>query len=100
MTEIISVRVSPEVKVELNKIVKEEKMEQISEAARKLLSMGLMEWRKVQALSLFNAGKVTLSKGAALAHMTVWDFSDLIKEHGAQWIKEKKFIEKDLARGL
>lgn len=100
MTQIISVRVSPKVKAELDLMVKEEKFEQTSEAARKVLAMGLEEWRKERALSLFNAKRVTLSKGAALAQMNVWDFSDLIKERGTQWIKEKRFIERDLARGI
>ena len=96
MAETISVRISPRMKNELGKFAKDEKLEQTSEAARKLLQLGLEEWNKKKALRLFSLGKITLSKGAQLSGMNVWEFSDLVKELGTVWIKDKKFIEQDL----
>lgn len=96
MAETISVRVSPEIKQELKEFAKDEKLEQTSEAARKLLAIGLEEWHRKRALRLFSLGRITLSKGAGLARMNVWDFAQFVKERGTPWIKDKKFIEKDL----
>lgn len=80
----------------LDKFAKDEKLAQTSEAARKLLQLGLEEWNKKRALRLFSLGKITLSKGAELSEMNTWEFSDLVKEQGQVWIKDKSFIEKDL----
>ncbi len=98
--DTISVRVSPTVKQELHQFAVDEKLEQTSEAARKLLLLGLEGWHKKKALELFFAGKVTLSKAASLAKMNVWDFMDMVKLEKAPWIKEKRFIEQDLRASL
>ena len=100
MTETISVRVSEGVKGDIKKFAKDEKLEQTSEAARKLLQLGLDEWHKKKALRLFCLGRITLSKGAELTKMNVWEFNDLVKENGANWIKDDEFLEQDLNEGL
>lgn len=96
MAETISLRISPETRHELKEFAKDEKLEQTSEAARKLLVLGLDEWHQKKALRLFSLGKITLSKGAKLARMGIWDFTDMVRQRGFPWIKEKKFIERDL----
>ncbi len=98
--DTISVRVSPLVKQELHQFALDEKLEQTSEAARKLLLLGLEGWHKKKALELFLAGKITLSKAASLAKMDVWGFADIIKSEKTPWIKEKRFIEQDLKAQL
>lgn len=100
MTDTISVRVSSEMKGELKKFAEDEKLEQTSEIARKLLILGLNEWHKKRALRLFSSGKITLSKGAALAQMDTWSFAELIRQRGTAWIKEKRFVEKDFTTKL
>lgn len=90
-------RISEETKNELEEFAHHEKLEQTSEAARKLLALGLEEWHKKRALQLLAAGKVTLSKGAEIAKMDVWEFLELVKQQGISWMKEKRFIEKDLS---
>ena len=96
MAKTISVRVSPEIQNELKEFAKDEKLEQTSEAARKLLQIGLEEWNKKRALRLFCLGKITLSKGAELCRINVWEFNDLVKEKGSAWIKDERFLEQDL----
>ncbi len=98
--DTISVRISPAVKQEVYHFSREEKLELISEAARKLLLLGLDEWHKKRALELFLAGRVTLSKAASLAKINVWEFTDLVQQEKIPWIKEKRFIEQDLKASL
>lgn len=98
--DTISVRISPIVKQELRQFALDEKLEQTSEAARKLLLLGLEGWHKKKALELFFIGKATLSKAASLAKMDVWEFMDLVKIEKTPWIKEKRFIEQDFQTPL
>jgi predicted HTH domain antitoxin len=100
MADTISVRISPGMKDELRKFAKDERLEQTSEAARKLLIQGLNNWHRKKALALFTAGKITLSKAASLAQMDVWEFAEHVKKHSVPWIKEKRFIQKDIAATL
>ena len=96
MAETISVRVSAEIKEELRKYAKDEKLEQTSEAARKLLMIGLEDWHKENAIELFSKGVITLSKAAEIAKVSVWEFSDIIKQRGIIWIKKDEFLKDDL----
>ena len=85
----ISVRVSDKTKDEIKRYAENEKLEQTSEAARKLLAIGLEGLKKKMALELIKEGKITFLKGAEIAEMNVWDFSDLVRDEGIVWIKEK-----------
>ena len=96
----ISVRVSNEMGTDVNKFAKEEKLEQVSEAARKLIAIGIEEWRKNKALELIEKGRVSFLKAAEIAKMNVWDFADLIKEKGIVWIRDKGDIKKDIEKAL
>jgi len=100
MTTGISVRVSDNMKQEIELFTEEEKLEQVSEAARKLLAIGLEEWRREKALKLFGEGKVTLSKAAKIAKTSVWEMVILVKEKGIVWNKDKDFILSDLKKRL
>ena len=100
MLKSISVRVQNEMKEEIDEFTKSQKMKQTSEGARKLLALGLEEWRKETALNLFEEGKVTLSKAAEIAKLNVLDMFDLIKSKGIVWIKNKDFIISDLNSNL
>ncbi len=92
----ISVRVPQTVKSELKEFEREEKLLQTSEATRKLLLMGLETWHRERALRLLELGKISFSKAAQMAKMNIWDFTLLIKERKIVWIKDAKFIEKDI----
>ncbi len=95
MAETISVRLPREIKKELGEFVKDEKLTQTSEAARKLILMGLEEWRRKRALDLFCDGKVTFSKAAQISHLNVWEFMDLVKQYGRPWLKDPRWVEED-----
>ncbi len=92
----ISVRVPDEVKQDLKYFEKEEKLTQTSEAARKLLMIGLESWQRERALQLLEQGKVSFSKAAHIAKMDLWSFADLIQERKIVWIKDLDMLREDI----
>nr|WP_254840991.1 UPF0175 family protein [Natronomonas marina] len=83
----ISTRVPDELEAELEAYLEAETLDR-STAVRKLLSEGLEEWRREQALDQLAAGTVTFSKAAELAGMSGWDFAQLAKERDITWVAE------------
>jgi len=58
--------------------------------------IGLEDWHKENAIELFSKGVITLSKAAEIAKVSVWEFSDIIKQRGIIWIKKDEFLKDDL----
>lgn len=96
----ISVRVPEQVRKDLRSFERDEKLTQTSEAARKLLLIGLESWRKEKALKLLGRGEVTFSKAAQIAQLNVWDFAELVRERRVTWITNKEMILKDISAAL
>lgn len=96
----ISVRVPDEVKEGIAAFEEDEKLTQTSEAARKLIMLGLEIWRKDKAVKLLENGKVSFLKAAEIAEMDVWEFAALIKERKTVWIKNKEFLRRDIEAAL
>jgi predicted HTH domain antitoxin len=83
----ISARVPDELEAELDAYLDEENLDR-STAVRKLLSEGLDEWRREQALDQLAAGSITFSRAAEMAGMSVWDFAQLAKERDITWVAD------------
>jgi len=83
----ISARVPDELEAELDAYLDEENLDR-STAVRKLLSEGLEEWRREQALDQLAAGSITFSRAAEMAGMSVWDFAQLAKERDITWVAD------------
>lgn len=81
----ISARVPDELEAELEAYLEDENLDR-STAVRKLLAEGLQEWRRDRALEQLAAGRITFSKAAELAGMSVWDFAQLAKERDITWV--------------
>jgi predicted HTH domain antitoxin len=81
----ISARVPDELEAELEAYLEAENLDR-STAVRKLLAEGLQEWRRDRALEQLAAGRVTFSRAAELAGMSVWDFAQLAKERDITWV--------------
>lgn len=79
--------------------MKEESLEK-SSSIRKLLAEGLHHWKKQRALKALEEGKVSFLKAAQMAGLSVWDFSDLVREKGIVWIKSEKFVSSDIKKAL
>ncbi len=86
-TVTLSVRLPEDVNAELHKILVEEKLIQLSEAARKLILIGLQRWKQEQALKGLTAGELTMLKAAKLAGMDIWSFTDLVKREKPEWVR-------------
>ncbi|KXB08283.1 hypothetical protein AKJ58_00350 [candidate division MSBL1 archaeon SCGC-AAA385D11] len=95
VSETISTRVPEEIRREVEEFMREEKLDK-SAAIRKLLKTGLLEWRKQKALTLLEKGKVTFNKAAEIAGMSVWDFADLLRKGGGNWITSLERIKSDI----
>lgn len=90
----ISARVPDDLEAELEAFIEAENLDR-STAIRKLLAEGLDDWRQERALDLLEAGDVTLSRGAELAGLSVWDFAVLARERDVSWIG-REGLEDDL----
>ena len=74
----IAARVPENIDRYLKEIMIEERLDK-SATTRKILELGICEWRKEKALKLLREKKVTLTKAAELAGISVFDFIELVK---------------------
>ena len=99
----LAVRVPAEVEKEIREIIAEEKLDKAT-VVRKLLEIGIAEWRKQTALELLQKGKVTFTKGAEIARLSLWEFADLVKQRNVEWVRylpeevEKEFKKASAAK--
>lgn len=78
-TRTLSTRVEKEVEEEVAMVMQVEKIDKAT-AVRKLLKMGVKEWRLELALELLTEEKVTVWKAAEIAKIPLWDIVDVIKQ--------------------
>lgn len=90
----ISARVPDDLEAELEEFIEAENLNR-STAIRKLLAEGLDDWRQERALDSLEAGDVTLSRGAELAGLSVWDFAALARGRDVSWVG-REGLEDDL----
>ena len=90
----ISTRVPDDLERELEEYLEKERLDR-STAVRKLLSEGLEEWRRTQALDRLAADEITFTKAAQRAGMSVWEFAQFAKEHDITWVSDDH-LEADL----
>lgn len=81
----ISTRVPDDLEAELEDYLEAERLDR-STAVRKLLSEGLSEWRREQALDRLAAGEITMSKAAEMADLSVWEMTALAEERDITWV--------------
>ncbi len=88
MTEVtISARIPKELAIELERLMREEHLEK-SAALRKLLHLGLRDYRLERALAELGKGKVSLSKAAEDAGVSVWELVDEAARHRVTWVAD------------
>lgn len=99
----LAVRIPAEVEKEIREIIKEENLDKAT-VVRNLLKTGIAEWRKQTALELLQKGKVTFTKAAEIARLSLWEFTDLAKQSNVEWVRlapediEKEFKEASAAK--
>lgn len=56
-------------------------------AVRKIMEIGIAEWRKNFAIQLLQQGKASFNKAAEIAKLSVWEFAELLREKRVQWVE-------------
>lgn len=90
----ISARVPDDLEAELEAYLDDENLDR-STAVRKLLAEGLEEWRHERALEQLAAGKVTVTRAAEIAGLSVWEFTHIAREKNVTWVSEEH-LDSDL----
>lgn len=92
----VAARLPEEDEAGLKFVMKYEKIDK-SAAARKLIELGLAEWKKSEALRLLSEGRLTFSAAAKFAGVSVWEFVALVESKKASWIQLSDLdLESDL----
>jgi predicted HTH domain antitoxin len=84
----VSARLPDDLEAELEEYVERENMDR-STAVRRLLADGLSEWRRERAVELVREGEATVSRGAEVADMDVWAFTELLDERDVTWVDDE-----------
>lgn len=93
----IATRVPKEIDEFLQKIMKEERLDK-SATTRRILELGISEWRKERALDALKKGKATLAKAAEIAGLSIYEMIELVKEKKMDYIHiTPKDIEEEAA---
>lgn len=93
----LAVRIPEETEKELLEIAEYENLDKAT-TVRDLLQRGIEEWRKKTALKMLREGKVTYMKAAEITRLPLWEFTDLVKQSGIEWIRyEVGEIEREAA---
>jgi len=84
----ISARVPDDLEDDLEEFLERENLDR-STGVRKLLTEGLEDWRREHALDRLAAGDVTLSRGAEIAGVSVWEFATLADDCDVAWVDDE-----------
>ncbi len=88
MTEVtVSARIPKEMEREVEALMREEHLEK-SAALRKILHMGLDGYRRERALRLLSERKVTLSKAAEVAKVSIWEMMSMARDRRIGWVDD------------
>lgn len=88
MTEVtVSARIPQELEKEVERLMREEHLEK-SAALRKLLHLGVQNYRLERALRGFGEGRFSLSKAAEEAGLTVWEILDEAARRRVTWVAD------------
>jgi len=88
MTEVtVSARIPREMEKEVEDLMREEHLEK-SAALRRILHMGLEGYRRDRALRLLSERRVTLSKAAEIAKVSIWEMMALARDRRITWVDD------------
>ncbi len=98
MTEVtVAARVSKEISDLINEISAEEKVDR-STVVRRLLDMGVRDWRVQTALDKYSQGSVTLLKAAEIAGISIYGMIALLEERGMPYRYDISDLEEYVKR--
>lgn len=88
LKKTVSIRISEDTEKDLEDVEKTEKVTK-SAALRKVIDMGLQQWKLERALNLLQEEKITFNKAAETAEISVWELSDILEKRGIEWVAEE-----------
>jgi predicted HTH domain antitoxin len=74
---LVATRLTREQVAELERIAEEEKADKAT-VLRKMLDLGLKQWKLQRAVELYRKGKATMWKAADTAGISLWEMIDAI----------------------
>ncbi|MEK6970873.1 MAG: UPF0175 family protein [archaeon] len=80
-SQAIGIRVENEMLNKIDDVGKVEKMDR-STAIRMLLEVGYASYLQRKAAEWYKSGKVTMSKAAMDAHVSIWEMEQYLVRHG------------------
>ena len=86
MSSVLSVKLEREKMKVLEEIAGEENTDR-SAVARKLLDMGIRQWRIDRAVQLILSNKVSVWKASELAGVSLREMLDILSERRITWVK-------------
>lgn len=95
MAELISLRLSNELKLMLEALSKEEAKER-SEVIRELLITGIKEKKLEKAITLYKEGKATLWKAARVADISLWKMTEILRDRKVEAQYTTRELKEDL----
>ena len=78
MLKNIAVRIPKELEKEIENFMEEEMVDK-SSAIRKILEIGISEWRKTRAVELYRRNRITLWKASQIAKISLREMIDELK---------------------
>jgi predicted HTH domain antitoxin len=88
MSDVLSVKIDKDKLKLLEEMAREEETDR-STVARKLLDMGIRDWKTERSVKLFSEGKVSLWKAAEIAGVSLREFIEIVKERKLSMVKIK-----------
>jgi len=86
MSSVLSVKLEKEKMKIIEEIASEEKTDR-SAAARKLLDIGIKQWKIDKAVQLVVSGKVSVWRASELADISLREMLDVLNERTITWVK-------------
>lgn len=98
MTEVLSLKIDEDMVELIKEIAKEEGTDK-SPAARKLLALGIKQWRMEKAVQLLIAGKSSVWKASEIAGISLRELLEVLRARKIAWVKiSPEELEEELRR--
>ena len=95
MSELVSFRLPADLQKELEIISKEEDKDK-SEIVRELIRLGIKERKIEKAVRLYKEGKVSASRAAEIADVSLWKMIEIFAERKVEAQYGLKELEEDI----
>jgi predicted HTH domain antitoxin len=97
--EQLNIRIPKKLAQELEALAAVEHVAKI-DMARQLLWEGIVRRKQEVALKLYAQGRVSKSRAAELAGLSLWEFTEVVEQRGARWEYSLEDAKQELQRLL